>query len=116
MSKRAEVKRVARANVILDNDDYSLLKILKENNVIYDNQPEKLYSLGLSYNKLKESLNISHNSLLLHLRRLSKYKLIVVIKTADPSVRFLGNQIFGVFITLNGMEVIELFKEPKPTK
>lgn len=69
-------KRNARANVIIDEDDYNILKIVNSG------------TGGIFLDPLKEQMNISHKSLLVHLNRLAKHGWIKIFRAMDEQYKF----------------------------
>ena len=88
-----EIKRNARAKVIFDYDDLLFLKQLNK-------------KTNLNFNELKKGLNISHNSFLLHLRRLESYELVLTHEVDDIRIRFQGMPIKSVSLTKKGKDFL----------
>lgn len=98
-------KRTSKAKIIFDIEDIRILKLLdelyKKNEVIKFNK--KKYRKMYHIKGLSETLNVSHNSLLIHINRLSGLKLISILSEID-----LGYKYKYLQITEKGEKVLNL--------
>jgi len=88
-------KRKSRARVLLDIEDMRILGLLLK----FENKKQVFVIEGL-----KEKMNISHNSLLVHIKRLGGLGLILVFRSPDPKTY--KNKI--IHITDEGKKVLDI--------
>lgn len=92
-------RRIARSPPILEEVDLIILQLLLPPKNI---KPPVLVDLDT----IKKKANLSHNSLLVHLRRLHKYNLIQVLRSLE------NYKLKLVMITNNGFRIWKYFHNP----
>lgn len=83
-------KRIARAEVIFDTDDYFILS-----NIIP--------AIGTPEEVIKKILNLSHKSLLIHLKRLASHNLIRMVRSEENYKRKILEITPAGFELINGI-------------
>lgn len=100
--EKISIKRNCRSETILDHDDLLFLSGISG----YSSKANPLY-----YGILRENLNMSNKSFLVHEKRLLNYGLIITFNPLKQKDRFKGKKIKYVYITTKGKEILEKIRQ-----